>query len=144
MDGWQVNKGGYISLLSGGASSSQNAFVQTHRTHLSYGPKHDLPLQCLVNVGDKYTFHAKMKLLDEHNSEITNIYKEVRPSENATAIDRGKACYELGRISLRIALDTGELHQRWRGCSICLDLSKGNHIPTFIFGRKEIQLTAGN
>jgi len=67
LDSWQVNNGGYISIVDGGASSN-HAFIQTHRTHISSGPKHDLPLHCLVNVGDKFTFHAQMKLLDENGN----------------------------------------------------------------------------
>ena len=84
------------------------------------------PLLCSLKLRQALTLEYENKKINEQDIHkllvVRELYKEVQQSNDATALDRGRACYQLGLISLRLARKTGELHQRWKGHSICLNL----------------------
>ena len=89
-------------------------------------PQNLSPLLCSLKVRQASLLETTYKNSgdQQHFSKIMQLYNEVRLSQNAAAIDRGKACYHLGLISLQFARENGDLFHHWKGHSICADLNE--------------------
>ena len=68
MQGWTVNRGGYISIVEEGYGGSNHSFINTHRDANYFGPAQHLPMSCLSIEGNRFVFQAQLKLLDENGN----------------------------------------------------------------------------